>query len=262
MTLDAATVARLAERLDRAERDVRPVARITDEYTGIDAEDAYAIQRALRDRKVAHGASIAGLKMGLTSHAKMKQLGVDTSIYGFLTEEGRRSDGAAVRTKGLIRPRVEPEIAFSLKARLAGPGCDVNAVLAATDYVVSALEIIDSRYEEGRFDLRSVIADNASCACFVVGARRRHAADLDLMTLGVVLEKNGLMVATGSGADVLGHPAAAVAMLANMLAARGEHVPAGSFILSGGITEAVPVTAGDRIEARFEELGSVAVTFD
>ena len=134
-------------------------------------------------------------------------------------------------------------------------------MLAATDFVLPAVEVIDSRYENFRFDLKSVIADNTSAARFVTGGRHCSAAGLDLKNLGVVLEKNGEVVATASGAAVLGHPAASVAMLANMLGARGQEIPAGTLILTGGVTEAIAVEAGDAVSARFQHLGSVSMRF-
>jgi 2-keto-4-pentenoate hydratase len=156
---------------------------------------------------------------------------------------------------------VEPEIAFVTKTALKGPGCHIGTVLAATDFVMPAIEIIDSRYRDFKFDLKSVIADNCSSSRFVVGGRMRPVADLDLRTIGVVLEKNGEVVALGAGAAVLGHPAAAIAMLANLLGERGEEIPAGSLILSGAITEAVMVKAGDNVSLQMQGMGSVNVRF-
>ena len=124
-----------------------------------------------------------------------------------------------------------------------------------------AVEIIDSRYENFRFDLKSVIADNASSSRFVTGGNPKRVEDVDMKTLGVVMEINGEVVATGAGAAVLGNPAASVAMLANMLAERGESIPAGTFIMTGGITAAVAVKAGDSVCVRYQDIGSVSMTF-
>jgi len=134
-------------------------------------------------------------------------------------------------------------------------------VLAATDFVMPAIEIIDSRYRDFKFDLKSVVADNCSSSRFVVGGRMRPVEDLDLRTLGIVMEKNGAVVSLGAGAAVLGHPAAAIAMLANLLGERGEEIPAGTLILSGAVTEAVAVQAGDNVTLRVQDLGSVNVRF-
>jgi 2-oxo-3-hexenedioate decarboxylase len=261
MTLDQTTIDALAHRLDEAELQREAITKITDAYPQIDWADAYAIQDALRARKEARGMKVAGLKMGLTSHAKMRQMGVTDPVYGFLTDYGSCMDGAAIDTSSLIHPKVEAEIAFVTKHPLSGPGCHIGTVLAATDFVLPAVEVIDSRYENFRFDLKSVIADNTSSARFVTGGRNRSAAGLDLKNLGVVLEKNGEIVATASGAAVLGHPAASVAMLANMLGARGKSIPAGTLILTGGVTEAIAVAAGDSVTARFQHLGSVSMRF-
>ena len=201
------------------------------------------------------------MKAGVTSRAKMKQVGIDTPSYGFLADDFAVPDGGEVVTGELIHPRVEPEFAFVLKRDLEGPGCHVGAVLAATDFVMPALEIIDSRYENFKFDLASVIADNSSSARFVLGGRCRSVDELDLATTGLVMEKNGEPVAFGAGAAVLNHPAAAVALIANLLARRGEKLSAGDVVLTGGVTEAVPVKAGDHVRLRIQDLGSVSVRF-
>ncbi|WP_349571229.1 2-oxo-3-hexenedioate decarboxylase [Azotobacter salinestris] len=261
MNLDPQTIERLAAHLDAAETERREVHKITDDYPDMDWEDAYAIQDALRALKEARGVRVAGLKMGLTSHAKMRQMGVVDPVYGFITDYGAVADGGEIDTKRLIHPKVEAEIAFVTKRPLKGPGCHIGSVLAATDFILPAVEIIDSRYENFRFDLKSVIADNTSSARYVLGGTHRNAEGIDLKNLGVVMEKNGEVVAMASGAAVLGHPAQSVAMLANMLGARGREIPAGTLILTGGVTEAVAVAAGDNVTVRFQHLGSVSMRF-
>jgi len=262
MKLDAKTIAALAERLENCELEAHDTTKITDDHPDMDWDDAYAIQEEIKRRKIARGCRIVGLKAGLTSHAKMKQMGVSSPVFGFLADYFAVPDGGTVKTSELIHPKVEPEIAFVTKAPLKGPGCHVGSVLAATDFVMPAIEIIDSRYRDFKFDLKSVVADNCSSSRFVVGGRCRPAADLDLRTLGIVMEKNGEIVALGAGAAVLGHPAAAIAMLANLLGERGEEIPAGTLILSGGITEAVAVKAGDSVNLRVQELGSLGLRFE
>jgi 2-oxo-3-hexenedioate decarboxylase len=261
MTLDTKTIRQLAEHLESAEREARAVVKITDAHPDLSWDDAYAIQREICAIKAEQGHRIAGLKAGLTSRAKMKQMGVETPVFGVVFDYMSVADGADVPVEQLIHPKVEAEIAFVLGKPLRGPGCHVGAVLAATDFVVPAVEIIDSRYENFRFDLTSVIADNTSASRFVVGGIAQGVEGLDLRTLGIVLEKNGEVAAMAAGAAVLGHPAAAVAMLANTLAERGEEIPAGTFIMSGGATEAIPVAAGDHIQVRFQALGSVSMRF-
>ena len=261
MKLDQETIAGLAEHLENAELQAHDVVKITDAHPEMDWDDAYAIQAEILRRKLARGNRVVGLKAGLTSHAKMKQMGVDTPCFGFLVDTFSVADGGEIKVGELIHPKVEPEIAFVLKRALKGPGCHIGAVLAATDFVMPGIEIIDSRYRDFKFDLKSVIADNCSSSRFVLGGQAVPVDELDLRTLGVVMEKNGEIVGIGAGAAVLGHPAAAIAMLANHLGARGEEIPAGTMILSGGVTEAVAVKAGDNVNLRIQSLGSTSVRF-
>ncbi len=261
MKLNQNTIAALAELLENAELQAHDVVKITDAHPEMDWDDAYAIQAEILRRKLARGNKVVGLKCGLTSHAKMKQMGVDTPCFGFLVDYFTVPDGGEVKIKELIHPKVEPEIVFVLKKALSGPGCHVGSVLAATDFVMAGIEVIDSRYRDFKFDLKSVIADNCSSSRYVLGGMAVPVADLDLRTLGVVMEKNGQVVSIGAGAAVLGHPAAAVAMLANHLGARGEEIPAGTMILSGGVTEAVSVAPGDHVNLRIQSLGNVSLKF-
>ncbi|HFB63953.1 MAG TPA: 2-oxo-3-hexenedioate decarboxylase [Aeromonadales bacterium] len=260
-TLSKEVIAELAEHLENAELQAFDVKKITDDYPDMDWEDAYDIQWEIRRRKEERGTRIVGLKMGLTSYAKMSQMGVDTPIYAFLADYFSVPDGGSVKTDELIHPKVEAEIAVITNKVLRGPGCTVAHVLDAISSVLPAVEIIDSRYENFRFDLKSVVADNASSSRFVTGGNVKRIENLDLKTLGVVMEINGEIVATGAGASVLGHPAASVAMLANMLAERNEEIPAGTFIMTGGITAAVAVKPGDNVCVRYQDLGSISMNF-
>lgn len=261
MTLDQATIARLAARLEAAERNRQPLVKITDEFPQLDYDDAYAIQDAIRASKLAAGVRIAGLKAGLTSQAKMRQMHVTEPVFGFLTDYGAYADGGDVPFEQFIAPRIEAEIALVTHTELKGPGCHLAQVLAATDFVLPAVEILDSRYENFKFDLVSVVADNTSAAGYVCGGRPRLVDELDLPTLGLVVEKNGQVVETAAAAAVLGHPAASVAMLANHLARQCQTIPAGSFIMTGGITAALSVARGDAFTVRVQELGSVSLRF-
>ena len=261
MNLDNNTILALAEHLESAELQAHDVTMITGEHPDMDWDDAYAIQDEIRRRKEARGNKTVGLKAGLTSFAKMKQMGVETPVFGFVSDYMSIPDGGEVKTAELIHPKVEAEICIVTKAPLKGPGCHIAAVMAATDFVVPAVEIIDSRYRDFKFDLKSVIADNTSASRFVIGGRMRDLSELDLRTLGVVLEVNGEVVTMAAGAAVLGNPLAAVAMLANHLGERGQEIPAGTFIMTGGVTEAVLVKAGDNVTVRFQDLGSVSMRF-
>jgi len=261
MALDKQTIAGLAEHLESCELQARDTPKITDDHPAMDWDDAYAIQAEILRRKLARGSRLIGLKAGLTSHAKMKQMGVASPVFGFLVDDFCVPEGGELKTGELIHPKVEPEIAFVLKRALKGPGCHIGSVLAATDFVLPGIEVIDSRYRDFKFDLKSVVADNTSAARFVVGGQALPPDRVDLRTMGVVMEKNGQVVSIGAGAAVLGHPAAAVAMLANHLGQRGEEIPAGTLILSGGVTEAVAVAAGDNVTLRLQGLGSVSLRF-
>ncbi|HRI17597.1 MAG TPA: 2-oxo-3-hexenedioate decarboxylase [Burkholderiaceae bacterium] len=259
--LDAQAIARLAEHLEACQLEARDTVKITDTHPDMDWEDAYAIQAEILRRKRSRGLRLAGLKAGLTSHAKMRQMGVTTPVFGFMTDDYAVADGGECRMSELIHPKVEPEIAFVTRRALAGPGCHIGTVLAAIDFAIPGIEVIDSRYRDFKFDLKSVVADNTSAARFVVGGQATNVAGIDLRTVGVVMEKNGVPVAFGAGAAVLGHPAAALAMLANHLGARGEELPAGTLVLSGGITEAVAVQAGDHVTLRVQGMGSTGLRF-
>ncbi|MBS0445660.1 MAG: 2-oxo-3-hexenedioate decarboxylase [Proteobacteria bacterium] len=261
MALNATTIAGLAEHLESCELQARDTLKITDEHPDMDWDDAYAIQDEILRRKLARGAKVAGLKAGLTSHAKMKQMGVETPVFGFLVDGFGVPEGGEVKVGELIHPKVEPEICFVLKKALRGPGCHIGTVLAATDFVLPGIEVIDSRYRDFKFDLKSVVADNTSASRFVVGGQAQPVSAVDLRTLGVVMEKNGEIVSIGAGAAVLGHPAAAVAMLANHLGQRDREIPAGTMIMSGGVTEAVAVQAGDHVSLRIQGLGGVSLRF-
>lgn len=262
VTLNREDIVRLAERIEGAQTRAYAIPKLTDEYPAMTVADGYAVQKALRQRWLARGNRLVGWKVGLTSKAKMQQMGVHVPSIGFLTHDMARPENSVIDTSELVHPRVECEVAFVTKKTLRGPDCTREQVLAATDFVVPAIEIIDSRFAGFKFDLPSVIADNGSSARFVAGGRARYPNEIDLRTLGVVMEKNGEAAAMAASAAVLGHPADAIAMLVNILAEQDEELPAGSFVMSGGITEAIPVKAGDHLIARFQELGSVSIRFN
>jgi 2-oxo-3-hexenedioate decarboxylase len=261
MALNKATIEKLAKHCEDAELNAYEITKVTDDYPDMTYEDAYDIQWTARRAKESRGHKIVGMKMGLTSQAKMKQMGVPNPCYGYLADYFSYGDGAEIKIDELIHPKVEAEIAFVLKDDLTGPGCHIGDVLAATDFVMPAVEVIDSRYKDFKFDLKSVIADNSSSSRYVTGGRMRDIKDLDLKTLGVVMEINGEVVQLGAGAAVLGHPATSIAMLANMLAERGEILKAGSYILSGAITAAVGVKKGDNVTVKFQDLGTLSMRF-
>jgi 2-oxo-3-hexenedioate decarboxylase len=261
MKLNPTTISQLALHLHDCELNAVETHKITDDHPDMDWDDAYAIQDQLFAFKTARGLKRVGLKAGLTSFAKMRQMGVESPVFGFMTEDALVADHGTCPVKGLIHPKVEPEIAFVTGKELSGPGCTVAQVLDATAYVLPGMEVIDSRYLNFKFDLKSVIADNTSAARFVIGGKPTPVRGLDLRTVGIVMEKNGKPVAFGAGAAVLGNPANAIAALANHLGRRGHTIPAGTLILSGGITEAVAVAAGDTMTLHVQGMGCTALSF-
>jgi 2-keto-4-pentenoate hydratase len=224
-----------------------------------DAATGYQVQDAVVAERVARGSAVVGAKLGLTSVAKQRQMKVDEPLYGWLTGDMAIDVGQPLRCSRFIQPRCEPEIAFLLGADLFGQHVTASQVLAATAAVYPAIDVLDSRFAGYTFTHPDVIADNASGAGFVIGGQATDPAGLDLRLTGVVLEKNGELVATAAGAAVLGHPAASVAWLVRALATRGRGLLAGQVVLSGALTEAVPVSPGDVIVARFDRLGTIEV---
>lgn len=259
--LTKAQIDELATYCEEAELKQQEITKVTDKYPEMTYRDAFDVQWEVRRRKVARGHKVVGMKMGLTSWAKMAQMGVEQPCYGYLADYFSVPEGGEIKMDELIHPKIEAEIAFVTKAPLKGPGVHIGDVLRATDFIIPAVEVIDSRYKDFKFDLKSVIADNSSSSRFITGGRMARLEDVDVKNLGVVMEINGEIVATGAGAAVLGHPAASVAMLANMMGERGEEIPAGTFIMTGGITAAVTVNRGDSINIRYQDLGSITAKF-
>lgn len=254
-------VRRVAEELYQAEKQLRTVPPLTDRYPGIEPADAYRIQLAVVEMKKADGAKVVGKKIGLTSLAMQKMLNVDQPDYGHILENMIVQDGSAFPVKELIQPKIEPEIAFILERDLVGPGVTTLEVLASTRFVVPALEIIDSRIENWKIKLCDTIADNASSARVVLGGPPRGVDQLDLKLAGVVMEKNGQVVGIGAGAAVLGHPANAVAWLANAVAKFGVKLRAGEIVMPGAACAAADVAPGDVVQASVNGLGTVSVRF-
>ncbi|MCA9548765.1 MAG: 2-oxo-3-hexenedioate decarboxylase [Myxococcales bacterium] len=261
MTVSDADVARLAAHVHKAQLDAQAIPKLTNEHPDLSVEDGYRVQVALQRRYLEAGHRLVGWKAGLTSQAKMRQMGVSEPSVGFLTDRMAVPEGTVVETSTMVHPRVECEVAFVLGADLPAKGCTVEDVLAATAYVVPAIEIIDSRYEAFKFDLPSVIADNSSSARFVVGGNPTRLETVDRTTLGLAMVKNGELLTTGASAAVMGDPAAAVALTANLVGRLGQQLRRGMIILSGGITAAFPVAPGDHVSARFQSLGVVDVRF-
>jgi 2-oxo-3-hexenedioate decarboxylase len=249
----------IAEVLASAERDRKELNPFTDEHPDLDVQTAYDAQWAGIERRLAAGERLVAAKLGLTSKAKQRVMNVDAPLYGWVTDRMLLPYGEPVELSRFIHPRVEPEIAFLLARPVAAPAT-VTSVLAATEAVFAAVDVLDSRYENFRFKLPDVVADNASAAGFLLGPRAVPPADLeDLRLLGCVLRVGGDVVATAAGAAVMGHPAASVAWLVNRLAERGQSLDAGMLVFSGGLTEPVPLQVGTSVTAEIDQLGTIEV---
>lgn len=234
---------------------------LTETYPDLRPEDAYAIQAAWLERELGNGGKLAGRKVGLTSVAMQTQLGVDQPDYGFLLQTMLVPSGGTLQRGNLLQPRVEPEIAFWLGQELRGPGVTAEQALAATRSFSAALEIVDSRIANWKIKLADTIADNGSSAHAVVGEQVAAPARFDLAAEPVKLKRNGEVVGEGTGAAVLGHPAEAVAWLANTLGQFGQALAPGQLILPGAMCASVFAESGDTFEAEFPHLGVVTIHF-
>lgn len=245
----------------KAETEQQSVSPLTQQYPDLTVDEAYRVQLKMIDQKVRGGQRIVGKKIGLTSLAMQQLLGVDQPDYGHLLDSMDMTEIESIPMMGLFEPKIEGEIAFILKEDLRGPSVTIEDVLAATDYVVPSLEVVDSRISNWKIKLTDTLADNASSGLFVLGKERFSVKDVDLTKVEMCLYKNGKLINKGTGLDVLGHPAACVAWLANKLYEYGVTLKANEVILSGALSAAVIAEAGDRFKAEFTSLGTVEASF-
>ncbi len=252
---------KIAKELDKATKECYQIPQLTESQPEIKIEDAYKIQLATIELRKAAGEKIIGMKVGLTSKAVQKMLGVGEPDYGHLTDKMLLLEGQACPLAELIQPKVEGELAFCLKQTLKGPGVTIADVYNATGYVVPAIEIVDSRIKDWKIKLEDTVADNGSSAKFVLGSKMTPIEDIDMRLIGMTLEKNGELVASGTGAEVWGNPAAAVAWLANKLAEFDLELKAGSIVMSGSFTAMAVVEAKDVITVSFSGMGNISLKF-
>ena len=261
MAMNSQQIEQLGDELYQALAGCQVVEPLTTRHPDITIADAYAIQQRMLARRLDAGERVVGKKVGVTSRAVMDMLGVFQPDFGWLTDGMVFNEGQAVAASTLIQPKAEGEIAFVLKKTLRGPGVTAADVLAATEGVMACFEIVDSRIRDWKIKIQDTVADNASCGVFVLGDRLVDPRDVDLGTCGMVLEKNGDIVATGAGAAALGHPANAVAWLANTLGRLGIALEAGEVVLSGSLGIMVPVQAGDNLRVTIGGIGGCSVRF-
>jgi 2-oxo-3-hexenedioate decarboxylase len=253
------TVDRAATELLEAE-DTR-IARgpITDDWADLDLRTAYAIQDETLCRRVERGESVVGVKLGLTSRVKQQRMGISSPLVAWLTDAMTLPAGAPIPNGALIHPRVEPELVFVMKERLSGPGVTAAQAMSAVGHVHAGMEIIDSRYRDFRFTLPDVVADNASSGRYLTGPVGLPPEELDLSLEACLVEVDGVVVDSATGAAVQGHPAEALALAANVLAERGMSIERGWIVLTGGMTDAVALGPKAAVRMHFSNLGSLVV---
>ena len=257
-----------AESLDEAERTRVQTGLLSLKHPDMDMDDAYAIQAAWVQKKVAAGRKVIGWKIGLTSKAMQYALNINIPDSGVLFDDMLFEDGATVPKDRFIQPRIEAEIAFVMKAPLKGPGVTVFDVLNATDYVTPALEILDTRIlridpetKKAR-NVFDTISDNAANAGIVTGGRAVRPDHLDMRWMGAIVSRNAEVEETGLGAGVLNQPARGVAWLANRLAQYGDGIEAGQIVLAGSFIRPVEARHGDTIIGDFGPYGTVSLYFE
>jgi 2-oxo-hept-3-ene-1,7-dioate hydratase len=260
--LDRKAVAAIADELLEARRTHTPIQRLTSRYPDMTVEDSYAVQNLWSDRLQESGRTLVGRKIGLTSKAMQAATGITEPDYGVILDDMVLENGASLQWDQYTHPRVEVELAFVLGKPLSGPNCSIFDVLDATDYVVPALEILDSRIEmEGR-TIVDTISDNAAMGAMVIGGNPVKPRDIDLRWVAALLYRNQVIEETGVAAGVLNHPAAGVYWLANKLAAHGTTLGAGEIILAGSFTRPMWVYKGDSVYADYGQLGTVTCRFE
>lgn len=247
----------VARELLACEDERRDRVKFTDEWPELDVETGYRIQDRTLQMRLDRGEHLIGVKLGLTSRAKQQRMGVDVPFVAWLTDAMVLPTGDPVPQDRLIHPRFEPEIVFVMGDRLEGPGVTSAQAMAAVESVWGGGEVIDSRYRDFRFTAGDVVADNASSGAYVTGPVGLPPAELDLALEAVLVEVDGQVVDSATGAAVQGHPGEALALAANELAKRGLAIEPGWVVLTGGMTDAVPVPPGAKVAFHFTNLGSV-----
>lgn len=249
----------VATELLACEDERRDRVKFTDEWPELDVATGYEIQDLTLQRRLDRGEKLIGIKLGLTSRAKQQRMGVETPFVAWLTDAMVLPAGDPVPQNSLIHPRIEPELVFVMGERLEGPGVTAAQALAAVDHVLGGAEVIDSRYTDFKFAAGDVIADNASSGAFVTGPVALPPSEVDLSLEAVLVEVDGEVVDSATGAAVQGHPAEALALAANDLATRGHAIEPGWIVLTGGMTDAYFATPGTSLSLHFSSLGSVRI---
>jgi len=259
--VDAKSITAIADRLQKAEADCRPIPPIVADLGTGNVDAAYQVQAELTHRRITAGCRLVGRKIGLTSVAVQQQLGVGEPDFGALFNDMETECGGHIETSTLIQPRIEAEIALVLDRDLERADTTMAELMRAIAFVVPALEIVDSRIADWKISIVDTIADNGSSARFVLGNTIRKLTDVDLLTSGMMMTRNGTTVSVGSGAACLGHPLKAALWLVRKLAGAGEPLRAGDVVLTGALGPMVGAQKGEEYEARISDIGTVRVRF-
>lgn len=251
----------LADRLYDAETSGQACKPVRDEIGVTDLDTAYAIQQLNVDRALAAGRRLVGRKIGLTSVAVQKQLGVDQPDFGALFSDMVVPDGELISASAVMQPKVEAEIALVLGKDLDVANPTIVDLIGATDYLLPAIEIVGSRVENWDIKITDTIADNASCGLIVLGDSPAKLSDVDMRLCGMVMDKNGEPASLGAGKACLGSPMNAALWLAKKMVEMGTPLKAGDLVMTGALGPMVPVAAGDNFEARISGVGSVRAIF-
>jgi 2-oxo-hept-3-ene-1,7-dioate hydratase len=246
--------------LMEAHKTKKQAVQLSTTYPGITIEDAYSISTIVHKRQVAAGRKLIGHKVGLTSKAMQRSSNIDEPDFGYLHDDMLIPDGAKLKHADFCKPRIEVELAFVLGKKLMGPGVGLTDVLAATDYVVPALEIVDARVQDPR-KIFDTVSDNGAAAGIVMGGRPVRPMDVDLRWVGGIMYKNSEIEETGVAAGVLGHPAMGVAWLANKVGSMGTPLEPEHVVLAGSFTRVVFAAKGDTVHGDFGALGGISVQF-
>ena len=260
--MDHSKIQHYGDELYQSLLDRQPVAPLTDREADITIEDAYQIQLRMIQRRLDAGEHVVGKKIGVTSKVVMDMLKVNQPDFGHLLSGMVYNEGQPISVSTMIAPKAEAEVAFILARDLEGPGVTAADVLRATDCVMPCFEIVDSRIKDWKIKIQDTVADNASCGVFVVGDDRVKPHALDLAAVKMDITQNGQHVASGLGSAVQGHPATAVAWLANTLGRYGIPFLKGEIILSGSLAPLLPATPGDRFHMTLAGIGEASIGFE
>lgn len=259
--LDEALRSEIARQLYEAEKSCKPIPNLTTRYPQITLDDAYDIQTRGRQLRLEEGNLIVGRKIGLTSRGMMELLHCDTPDYGYLLNTMLINEGSSCRREELNIPILEGEIAFIMGEDLQGPGVTTADVLNSTAWVVPCFEVCDGRYPDWKVTVRDTISDNAGASHFMLGSKPKRIEDVNLKGIGMVMERNGELIGSAAGAEVMGTPLNSVTWLINKLAEYGDGLKKGDIVLSGAFIAAVPCEKGDYFVMSLDGFPSISLKF-